>query len=207
MPCVGVEMMDDLQPSRMGLHQRLELGVEDHRWLVAVGVEQADLPLAGFERRLDQRHHGRDAAAAAEQQQRRVAVAQHEAAGRRQHVQRAAFLQRVVEPVGALAAGDALHRHLGQAVGLGRARQRIAAVEGAVGVRHLEGQELAGAVAELVGKVGGDFEDEGARIGRFLDDLGDAQLVVGHSVNPRSGTVHFPGGTLLADCASFRREK
>ena len=78
----------------------------------------------------------------------------------------AAFLQRVMEPVGALAAGDALHRDLGQAVGLGRARQRIAAVEGAVGVTHLEGQELAGAIAVLVGKVGGDFEDEGSRIWR-----------------------------------------
>jgi hypothetical protein len=74
-------------------------------------------------------------------------------------------------------------------------------------VTHLEGQELPGAIAVLVGKVGGDIEDEGARIGGLLDDLGDAQLVVGHSINQRSGAVHFPGGTLLADCASFRREK
>ena len=44
----GVEMMDDLQPSGMGLHQRLELGVEDHRLLVAVGIEQTDLPLAAL---------------------------------------------------------------------------------------------------------------------------------------------------------------
>ena len=66
------------------------------------------------------------------------------------------------------------------AVDLRRARQRVAAVEGALVVRHPEGQELAGAVLELVGEVGRHVEHEGARVGRFLDDLGDAQLMVSH---------------------------
>ena len=96
------------------------------------------------------------------------------------HVDRHAFLQRVVEPVGALAAADALHRDLHLAVGLGRARQRVAAVERRVAVRHAEGQELAGAVPEFVGEVGRHVEHEGARIGGLLDDLGDAQLMVSH---------------------------
>jgi hypothetical protein len=48
-------------------------------------------------------------------------------------------------------------------------------------MRHPEGQELPRAVAVLVGQVGRNFEDEGARIRRFLDDFGDAQLVVRHA--------------------------
>ena len=158
-----------------------QLLVEDDRGLVAVGIEQPDAARAGAQRRLDQRHHRRDAAAAAEQQQRRVAVLQHEAAGRRQDVQRAAFLQRVVEPVRALAARHPLDRHLEMAaVGLGRARQRIAAVEGALVVRHPEGQELAGAVLEPVGEVFGHLQNEGTGVRGFLDDLGDAQLMISH---------------------------
>jgi hypothetical protein len=67
-----------------------------------------------------------------------------------------------------------------RAVGLRCARQRVAAIEGALLVRNLEGQELAGAILELGGQLGRNLEDERARIGRLLDDLGDAQLMISH---------------------------
>ena len=199
-----IEVMDDFQPAGMGLQERLELGVEDDGLPVAVGVEQADAARS-LQGALDQRHHGRDAAAAAEQQERGIALAQHEAAGRRQDVDRAALLHRVVEPVGALAAGDPLDRDLRQPIGLGGAGQGIAAVEGAVGVGDAEGQELAGTVAVRLGQGGRNLEDEGAGVRRFLDDLGDAQLIIGH----QKPVFRCPisGRTLLADCASVRREK
>jgi len=133
-----------------------------------------------FSGALDQRHHRRDAAAAAEQQHWQVALRQHESAGRRHGVDRVAFGQRVVEPVGAFAAGDAFHRHLELAIRFGRARQRVAAVERTLAVRHAEGQELAGLVSEFVGKVGRHIEHEGPGVGSFLDDFGDAQGMISH---------------------------
>ena len=102
--------------------------------------------------------------------------------------------QRIVEPVGAFAAGHALDRHLHLAVGLGRARQRVAAIEMTVGVGDLEGQELAGAVAVPVGQLGGDIENVRPGIRRFPDDLGDLQRAVGHPVNPRSLNLSFEVG-------------
>ena len=135
--------------------------------------DSGDFP-AAFERALDQRHHRRNAAAAAEQEQRCGALAEHEAAGRRQHLQRGALLEGVVEPVRALAAGHPFDRNFGQTVGLRCAGQRIAAVEGAGRVGHAECQELARPVTELLGQIGRNLEDVGARVGCLLNDFGDA---------------------------------
>ena len=176
----GIEMVDQFQAAGICLRERLELGIEDDRGLVAIGVEQPHPARATPERALDQRHHRRDAAAAAEQQQRGRAFAEHEAAGRRQHVEGSTLFQGVVEPVRPFAAGHPLDRNLGKAVGFRGTRQGVAAVEGAIGRRHAEGQELPGPVAEFLGQIGRDIEDEGARIGCLLDDFGDAQLMIGH---------------------------
>ena len=84
-PLLGVEVVHDLEPVAVLRHQRVELGAEDHRSLVAVGVEQPHAAVGGGQRALDQRDHGGDAAATGERDDRRRVVAQREhARGERQ---------------------------------------------------------------------------------------------------------------------------
>ena len=81
-PLLGVEVVHDLQPIAVLSDESVELGAEDHRLRVAVGVEQAHASVGGGQRALDQRDHGGDPAAAGERDDRRGVVAQREHARR-----------------------------------------------------------------------------------------------------------------------------
>jgi hypothetical protein len=122
-----VEPVDHHQPRRVGAGERRELAPEDHRALVAVGVDQRDAALALREHRPQDREDRRDAAAAGEQQEVAVERARREDTGRGQHLEQQPGFGVVAQPVGAAAAIDPLDRHPWRVVHRRRARHRIAA--------------------------------------------------------------------------------
>jgi hypothetical protein len=172
-----VEPMDRLEALRVPPGQRVDLLAEDHRGRVAVRIEQPDAPPGRDERALDQTDHRGDAAPAREEQQGPRALVQHEAPERRHHPQQGAGLHLLVKPAGAPAAGYAFHRHLVRLAELGAARERVAAQDALRAERHLEGEVLAGAVAESLAQLGGDRQLEGTRVRSLLHHPRDADLV------------------------------
>ena len=122
--------------------------------LVAVGVEQHDPPAALAQRRAGDRHDRRDARPAGEQQQVGVEVGRREDPARRQHPQRVARPEVVDDPVRGVAVDGPLDRDRRRAVLDRAAAQRVAA-RGDAGLvaRHGDGEELAGLVGEVLGRV------------------------------------------------------
>ena len=174
----GLQPVHDLQPVGVLGGQSAQLVGEDHRALVAVGVEHHDPAGAVRERGAGDRHDRGDAAAAGEEQQVGVERGRGEDAAGRQHPHGRADLEVVADPVGGVAVDGALDRD-GQRAAVVRARgQRVAAGREAVAVtRHRQGQELARLVLE--GGLGalGHPEGDGARVGRLVDDLHDLQHI------------------------------
>ena len=179
--------MHDLEAARVAPQPRLELGAEDDRVAVPVGVEEAHAAPGRGQRRLQQRDHRRDAAAAAEQHHVRVALGEAEAARGGHHLEDVALAHGLVQPARDPAAGDALHGHLPIGIDGRRARQRVAAHQAPAGDRNAEAEELAGAIGEARPQRLGNLEHEGAGVGRLLHDLRHAQRVVRplHALAPR----------------------
>ena len=176
---LDVEAVHDLEAPGLAGREGVELRAEDDRGGVAVRVEEPHSAPRRRERRLGEGDDGRDAAPAGEERETRGAVGEQEAAGRAHHLEAVALPDGVVHPVRDAAAGHALHGHLPLAVDARGARERVAADEAPVAHGQAEREELARLVGERVAELRRDLEHEGAGVGRFLDDLGHAERVVG----------------------------
>ena len=103
------------QPVRVLRGQVAQRAAEDHRPLVAVGVEQHHPTAALRQRRLANGHHRGDAAARRDQQEVGVEGLGHERARRCQHMDPHALVGVIAQPVRRVAVRGALHGH-GQGV-------------------------------------------------------------------------------------------
>ena len=122
---------------------------EDHRPLVAVGVDQHHLAAAFGQRRLANRQDRSDSAAGGQQQEVVVEGFGYERARRRQHVNPHAGMSVVAQPVRRVAVFVPFHGDGHRLVSERRAAQRIAAGDRAGSVAgNTQRQELAGGVAQ-----------------------------------------------------------
>lgn len=176
-PLHRFEPMDDGQPIRVFGRQLAQCRPEDHRLLIAIGVDEHDLAAALRERGLADRHHRGDAAAAGQQQEVVVQLFGNENPGRCQHMHVHAGMGVVADPVGPVAVGGAFDRDGQPIVQMRRAGQRVTARHrsGAVG-RNAQREVLAGGVREFIGRPVGNLEDQRPGVGGLFDDLGDSNL-------------------------------
>ncbi len=161
----------------MALGESVQLGREDDRVAVAVGVEQPDPARRRRQRGLDQREHRRDAAARGERHDVVITGREDEDARRAGGLDLCARHQHVDHPVGHDPAGHTLHGDLQLGVDLGRRRHRVAPK-----VRHAvdhdaEGQELAGLVVVSLMQRGRHLEHERSRLGGLAHDSLDPERV------------------------------
>ncbi len=159
-----------LEAVAVGGAQGLQLGGEDHRLGVAVGVEHPYPSIGGGEHRLGDREHRCDTAAPAEPHHWARGIVRHEGAARLHHVEHVALADMVVEPVRHLAARHPLDRDGevgvgGRSAGHGVAAGHLLALD--EGAEHTE---LPRQIAEQIGEVDRHLQHERAGVGGLLHD-------------------------------------
>ncbi len=174
---VDVEVVDDLQPLPERGGQRVELGAEDHRVAITVGIEEPDPAVGPVQRRLEEREHRGDAASGGERDQLALVRPEQEYPCRHRDLELASRLDVVQQPVRHGATGHAFDGHLELAVdGRGR-RHRVAPEQGLVVDLDAERAELTGLVGEGLGELGRDVEDDRAGIRGLGDDASHVHAV------------------------------
>ncbi|MNM83054.1 hypothetical protein D3C81_951000 [compost metagenome] len=166
-----IEDVHHVQLIRMRLDQLAQLVLENHRRLIAVGVDQLDRSPTAVQHRFENGKHRGDARAAPEQDQGLFGVrlrVQAEMPGRWQHFQPVADLH-FVHPVRHPATVDPFHRDLGQRVREGRAGHGVAAGQQFAGQGHAKTQELARFVAKALTQGWRYVQHQRARIQGLVD--------------------------------------